>query len=88
MNSVDASATGAYLAVGTGQSAQVGGAVLAAAAAAATAVVRETDGSGRILFKLAAPIGDTAYLTQPVNYVGNVHVTITGAAAQFNLLQP
>lgn len=87
MRSVDASVTGAFLPVEAGQTAQIAGATLAAAAAAATAIIRETDGSGRILCKLAAVVGDTAHLHHPLDYVGNIHVTVTGAGAQLNVYQ-
>lgn len=88
MRSVDASAGGAFLAVETGQSAQLAGATLAAGSGAvATAIIRETDGSGRILCKLAALASDTVHLLHPVDYTGNVHVTMTGAGAQLNLYQ-
>lgn len=87
MQSVDASVTGAYLTVGAGQSAQLSGAKLTAAAAAASAIIRETNGAGRILCSMAAPIGSSDDLMVPINYVGNVHVTVAGAGAQLNLFQ-
>jgi hypothetical protein len=88
MNSVDASVTGAFLSVGTGQSAVLGGARLAADGADATAVIRETDGSGRVLAKLAAKDGEADELRLPIRYTGNIHVTVAGAGAVCNVFQP
>lgn len=87
MVSVDASAGGAFLTLPAGQSGQLTGAKLTAAAAAASATIRETDGAGRILCKLGAVVGASDNLDHPINYVGNVHVTMVGAAAQLNLFQ-
>ena len=84
LKAVDVSAGGSFLA-GSGQSTgRLGGAVLTADAAAATLIIRETDGSGRKLLVLNAPVGDTASYTpaRHIYYQGNIHVTITGAGAQ------
>ena len=85
VQSTDASAGGTFLA-GAGVL-SMKGARLAAAAAAATAVIRENDGAGRILMKLAAGVGaaDESFPPGGVAYLTQVHVTITGAAAQLNL---
>jgi hypothetical protein len=78
---VDASAGGAFLtASGAGL---LVGASLRAGVDAATATIRETDGSGRILAVLSAPAAnDPDHFTPayPVVYVGNIHVTLTGTA--------
>lgn len=89
VQSVDASVTGAYLAVATGQVAGLAGARLVAAAAAATAIIRETDGSGRVLAKLSAAVNgfDELRPMRPIAYTGNVHVTVAGAGAVVNLFQ-
>lgn len=88
VQSVDASAGGAFLVV-PGNNGLLAGAKLAAAAADATAVIRENDGSGRILAKLAAKAGEADELRPmgPIHYTTQVHVTMTGAAAQLNLFQ-
>jgi hypothetical protein len=90
MEAVDASTTAtAYLAVQAGSNGFLGGARLCAAAAAATAVLQEINGSGRILAKLGAAIGeaDEFFPPEAVRYVGAVFVTITGAGAVLNLYQ-
>ena len=86
---IDASTTGAYLSGGpAGLVKGLAGARLAAAAANATAVIRETNVSGRILASLAAAANtaDEFMPACPVAYAGNVHVTIAGAGAQLTLL--
>ncbi len=89
MKSIDASTTGAFMIqASVGQSAVLGGARLAAAAAAASAVIRETDGSGRILYKLTAVINGADECRIPVSFVDRVHVTVTGAGAQVNIFEP
>jgi len=90
LRSVAANSTAAYLAEGTaGQVKGLAGARLTAAAATATAVIRETDGSGRVLATLsaAATTADEFRPARPVAFVGNVHVTIAGAGAQLNLFE-
>lgn len=86
---VDASAGGAFLGAAGQGTRLLGGARLVAAAAVATAIIRETDGSGRILAKLSAPINeaDDFMPVRPVAYTGMVHVTITGAGAVVNLYE-
>lgn len=90
LRSVAANSTAAYLSEGTtGQHKGLAGARLTAAAAAATAVIRETDGSGRVLATLAAPVNGADELRPiaPISFSGNVHVTIAGAGAQLNLFE-
>lgn len=84
---VAGNATGEFLNV-QGNGGLVGG-VLQAAAAAATAIIRETDGSGRVLAYLAAAANgvDRFNFDQPISYQGKVHVTLTGAGAAFVLYQ-
>lgn len=84
---VDASAGGAFL-TGSGQR-LLGGARLAAAAADATAIIRETDGSGRILAKLVAKAGEADEFMphRPVVFTATVHVTVTGAGAVATLFE-
>jgi hypothetical protein len=83
MKAVDVSAGGAFLACGTANSGRLAGASLRAAAAAATLTIRETDGSGRILAVLAAAANASDHWTPggDVHFQGNVHATVTGAAA-------
>lgn len=85
VQSIDASATGEY-GLGSGVLG-LRGARLVAAAAAATAIIRETDGSGRILAKLSAAINGYDELRPPaaIAYQTKMHVTVTGAGAQVNL---
>lgn len=86
MQAVDASAGGTFLA--TRANGVLGGARLAAGAAAdATAVLRETDGAGKILAVLAAPQKSADESTIPVQYRQAVHVTVTGADAVVILYQ-
>lgn len=88
--SVAANSTAAYLSGGsTGLVKGLAGARLAAAAATALAVIRETDGSGRVLAVLTcvANTADEFMPQRPVAFVGNVHVTISGAGAQLNLFE-
>jgi hypothetical protein len=82
LQAINASTTGTYL-VGQG-TLGIAGARLVAAAAAATATIRETDGSGRILAVLSAPVegADEWGPAAPVAYHGQVHVTVAGAGAQ------
>lgn len=65
----------------------LGGARLTAAAANATAVLRETDGSGRILARLSAVINsaDEFRPAKPVAFKGKVHATIAGAGAALSV---
>jgi hypothetical protein len=81
LRAIDASAGGDF-SVGPGTRG-LGGASLRAAAAAATATIRETDGSGRILAVLNAAIQGTDHWTplQPVDFVGKINVVVTGASA-------
>lgn len=84
-NVINASAGGAFLtahAQATNQPQVLAGARLVAGDAAdATAVIRETDGSGRILMVLAAGQGTADESCLPLLFRGNVHVTVTGADA-------
>lgn len=91
MKSIDVTAAGAFLAAtGTDtMSRTLGGARLTAgAAAAATLIIRETDGSGRILYSLAAPQGAADEATIPVTYVGNIFVVLAGAGAIAHVFVP
>lgn len=65
----------------------LGGARLAAGGAAATAVLRETDGSGRILARLSAAANgvDEFMPTKSVAFKGKVHATIVGAGANLSV---
>ena len=54
---------------------------LVAGGAAATAVVRETDGSGAILFELSAVANTTDESRIPVLFKQKIHVTLSGAGA-------
>ncbi len=84
LKAIDVSAGGAFMASGTNGIGRLGGASLTAAAAAATMIIRETDGSGRKLAVLNAPVNDSSHWTpaRDVGFQGNIHVTITGAGAQ------
>lgn len=81
LQAIDASAGGSFMTKSTGF---LGGVSLLAAGAAATAVVQETNGSGRLLAVLGAGIGLSEQFTpvSAIPYNGNVFVTITGAAAK------
>lgn len=80
VRAVDGSAGGAFLA-GDGKR-LLAGATLLAGADAATAIIRETDGSGRILGVLGAGIGLTDHWVPPgpVEFTATIHVTLTGTA--------
>lgn len=52
--------------------------MVASGGGAATAVIRETDGAGRILAKLAALDGQADQARLPVRFSGRVHVLLTG----------
>jgi len=82
---VELSATGAALDAGqaTVTVGLAGARLVAGAAAAATAVIRETNGSGRVLARLQCLQGevDDFEPARPVAYQGNVHVTLTGVGA-------
>lgn len=82
--SVELSATGDAIDMNDANGvAGLGGARLTAAAATATAVLRETDGSGRVLARLTA-VANTSDEFMPeksVAFKGKVHATITGAGA-------
>jgi hypothetical protein len=82
---INATAGGAFLVGGTRLA---GARLVAGAAAVATAVIRETDGSGRILCSLAAVAGTADASDQEVTYAGQVHVTVVGAGATVLLYQP
>lgn len=78
-NVVNASAAGEFLAEGPAAGRKtLAGARLVAGADAATAVIRETDVSGRILCALAAAAGTTDECSTPVQYTGKVFVVKTG----------
>ncbi len=82
--SVELNATGDAINVGNADAvAGLGGARLTAAAATATAVLRETDGSGRVLARLTAVANTSDELSpeKPIAFKGKVHATITGAGA-------
>lgn len=82
--SVELSATGDAIDINDANGvAGLGGARLVAAAANATAVLRETDGSGRILARLSAVANGADELApvKPIAFKGKVHATITGAGA-------
>lgn len=80
-------ATGDFL-VASGQGGLCG-ASLFAVGAAATLILRETDGSGRVLAQLSAAANSANHwgMDQPVSYQGKVHATLTGAGASFVLYQ-
>jgi hypothetical protein len=86
VNAVNASAGGTFL-VATGRPVMAGARLVAGSGAAATAVIRETDGSGRILCSLAAGQGTADESVAHVQYTGQVHVTIAGAGATLLLYQ-
>lgn len=91
MRSIDASAGGAFLSGAAGQVYQLAGARLVASGDAATAIVRETNGSGRVLLKLSAPAANNADESFPpggIDFAGNVHVTLTGTSPQLTLFEP
>lgn len=83
---IDASAGGAFLSQ-TGVTQVLRGVRLRAGADAATATVRETDGSGRILAVLGAAAGLADEQDIPVTFLGNVHVTTTGTSPKVLLFQ-
>lgn len=83
---INASAGGTFLAVDS-RTAVLAGARLVAAEEAATAVIRETDGSGRVLCVLAAAVGEADESAVPVVYQGQVHVTLAGTDATLLLYQ-
>lgn len=80
VKAVDGSAGGTFLS-GDGKR-FLAGASLRAGADAATATIRETDGSGRILAVLGAGIGLSDHLLPvgPIEFTAVVHVTLTGTA--------
>lgn len=84
---IDASAGGAFL-TATGRPVLGGARLVAGAAADATAIVRETNGSGRVLCSLAALAKTSDEAMPMVQYTGNVHVTVVGAGATVLLYQP
>lgn len=86
MTVVNASAGGAFL-TASGRAELSGARLVAGAGADATAVVKETDGSGRVLCQLAALTGMADESVAPVQYTGNVHVAVTGAGAVVLLYQ-
>ncbi len=55
-----------------------GAALVADGGGAATAILRETDGAGRILCQLAALTDETDHSYVPVQFVGPIHVVLTG----------
>lgn len=82
--SVEVSATGDAIDLGNANvTAGLGGARLTAASATATAVLRETDGSGRVLARLTAVANTADELApaKPIAFKGKVHATITGTGA-------
>jgi len=86
VQTIPANTTAAYLA-GDG-TLFIRGARLVAGSDAASAIIRETDGSGRVLAKLSAGAAlavDEWNPPGPVAYQANVHVTITGTGPQLNL---
>lgn len=85
MQVTDASAGGAFL-TASGR-AHFSGARLRAGADAATATIRETDGSGRILCVLGAGIGACSDSMAEVAYTGNVFVEKTGTSPVILLYQ-
>lgn len=86
---IELSATGDAFDKGTTGTFGLAWARLQAAAANATAVIRETDGSGRVLARLSCvPNTDTELqLPRPIAYQGKVHVTLAGAGATIQLGQ-
>lgn len=90
-NSVNVSAGGAFLAQTGSEGVRkslAGARLTAGAAAAATLTIQETDGSGRILYSLAAPQGAADEATIPVQFTGNIFVTIAGAGAVGHVFVP
>lgn len=89
MRSIDASAGGAFLGGVATQSYRLAGARLVAGADVATAIIRETNGAGRTLLKLsaAANTADECLPAEGIDYVGNVHVTLTGTSPQLSLFE-
>jgi hypothetical protein len=80
----EVSATGDVFDSGDANTVQgLAGVRLVAAAANATAIVRETDGAGPVLVRLAALANDADDFTpqQKVAFKGKLHVTLTGAGA-------
>jgi hypothetical protein len=90
MRAVNVSAGGEFLAV-TGsenQSKKLAGARLCAGSTAATMTVRETDGSGRILYALAALTGTADGVELPCDFIGKINVTIAGTGAVGHVFEP
>lgn len=85
---IDASAAGAFLSGGGNLRKTLAGARLVAGVDDATAVIRETDGSGRVLATLSALEATADETGLPVEFTGNVHVTLTGTAPACYLYQP
>jgi hypothetical protein len=89
LQAINASAGGAFLGgSAAGLVKGLAGARLVAGANAATAVIRETDGSGRILLSLSAPAAnavDESFPPAPIAFAGNVHVTLTGTTPHLSL---
>jgi hypothetical protein len=80
----EANATGAmFTASDAGMVLGLAGARLVANGADAEAVLRETDGSGKVLARLSAIDGeaDSFFPPRPVAFRGTLHVTIAGAGA-------
>lgn len=67
----------------------VGARLVSGSGAASTAIIRETDGAGRVLVRLQAAAAGVDDFTpeHPVAYKGKVHVTLTGAGATVLLYQ-
>jgi len=84
---VDASAGGTFLAgggAGGSEKRYLGGVSLRAAAATATATVKEGTSGGRILAVLSAAANGADHFTPatPVEFTGQIDVTVTGAGAE------
>ncbi len=73
-----ATATGTIFDSGVATQSTCYGFALTGGVDAATAVFRETDGSGTILAALGVGAGLSASLVLPVTFKQKIHVTITG----------
>lgn len=80
MRAIEVAATGTVGDASPGPTGLLSGARLVAGVGAGTAVIREVNGSGRVLLSLkAAAAGvDGVILPRPVSYQGPLHVTIGG----------
>lgn len=86
---IDAVAGGTFGSIDTNANGYLVGAQLLGGAGAGTAIIREVNGSGKVLAALGAGAGLSAgfHPSRPVRYKGALHVTVAGAPAQLTIYQ-